>query len=397
MNSLTIINEVKTMKKPLQSDNVYSKMEAGAADTIIYTKGGLKNRLSDVNENKSPRDFYYGFLGLLDKGYDLRMLSISDDYPGVIGKLKQLKEKVWSRTTGISSRKNVLKVDKKYWTDSKNIISFTDHFSLALGDYFNKVNKAPHTIGLFHGLCHFENRLTYLGKMISDSYIRNALNGLDYIGFFGPIDREVAISRYNLDKNKTGIFRFGVDAEFWRNLSLSDTKEGFNILSVGSDPSRDYETLVQTDIQDRINIITSLSVDVPSQKSNIFHNRGDFYCGGLSDLALRNMYNKADVIVVPLHDVFQPSGYSVTLQAMACEKPVILSNIKGLWTPELLVDEENCLLVEPGNPAAITEAVHKLKSDRKLYNYIAGNGRKLVEEHFVLKNMEESLMGLLKH
>ena len=377
-----------------------SRLERGDAEIIIYSKGGLKERLADVNSNQSPRDFYYGFLGLLEQGHDLSMFSISDEYPGFNGKIRRFNEKIWARISGISDRYNVLTLDEKYWCNSKKLISFTDHFSLTLGTYFRKINNAPYTVGLFHGLCHFENRLTFLGKMLSDTYIKKALEGLDYVGFFGPEDRQLAISRYNLNKNKTGIFRFGVDTEFWRNshtYEKIDNKGVFDILSVGSDPSRDYDTLIKADIVDNINIITRLPVNIPIRKKNIHLNTGDFYKSSLSDVDLREMYNKADAIVIPLHDVFQPSGYSVTLQAMACEKPVILSDIKGLWAPELLIDEENCLLVKPGDPESIANSINKLKSDKKLSKHIAKNGRKLVENHFTLKNMEESLMKLLKH
>ena len=44
-----------------------------------------------------------------------------------------------------------------------------------------------------------------------------------------------------------------------------------------------------------------------------------------------------------LKNVFQPSGYSVTLQAMACGKPVILTKTRGLWAPEIFVNFKNCI------------------------------------------------------
>ena len=46
----------------------------------------------------------------------------------------------------------------------------------------------------------------------------------------------------------------------------------------------------------------------------------------------------------------QPSGQSVTLQASACARPVVLSRTRGLWDPDRLRDGENVLLVPPGRP-----------------------------------------------
>ena len=53
---------------------------------------------------------------------------------------------------------------------------------------------------------------------------------------------------------------------------------------------------------------------------------------------------------MPVKDVPQPSGQSVTLQASSCARPVVLSRTRGLWDPDGLRDGENVLLVPPGRP-----------------------------------------------
>ena len=57
----------------------------------------------------------------------------------------------------------------------------------------------------------------------------------------------------------------------------------------------------------------------------------------------------AAVVVVPVKDVPQPSGQSVTLQASACARPVVLTRTRGLWDPDGLRDGDNVLLVPPGD------------------------------------------------
>ena len=44
--------------------------------------------------------------------------------------------------------------------------------------------------------------------------------------------------------------------------------------------------------------------------------KGNFYKNGLTDLELRKLYQKSIAVIIPLKDVYQPSGYSVALQAM---------------------------------------------------------------------------------
>ena len=82
---------------------------------------------------------------------------------------------------------------------------------------------------------------------------------------------------------------------------------------------------------------------------------------GLTDLEVRTLYQDAFSVIIPLKNVFQPSGYSVTLQALACGKPVILTLTKGLWAPRLFKSLENCILVKPSNVEEIENAIRLLE------------------------------------
>src|SRR5262249_40268099 len=91
-----------------------------------------------------------------------------------------------------------------------------------------------------------------------------------------------------------------------------------------------------------------------------------FGSDSMSDDDIRRLYNRARAVIVPLKDVYQPSGYSVTLQVMSCGRPVVLTKTRGLWAPEHFVDGENCLLVPPGDAAALGAAIGRLRSLRVL-------------------------------
>ena len=361
------------------------RLGPGPAEVILLTKGALRERIG----GDSPADFHYGFPGLLRRGVDARMQSTSAPYPGAVGSAHRFAERIWARLTGISRRKHFLDCRRSDWRDARLIMGFTDHFSLTLGDYFRSQPRRPFTIGLFHGLSDYGRHLTPLGRRLAGSYVRRALGGLDHVAFMSPADREQAMARYSLAEAATSVFHFGVDTAFW-----TPSREGagdFNVLAVGSDPSRDYGTLLASDPGCPVHIVTTLAVAA----ANVTVTRGDFFQSPLSDGALRELYGRAGVVVIPVHDVFQPSGQSVALQAMACGRPVILSRNKGLWAPELLVDGENCLLVAPGDAGALSSAIGRLMNDSSLSQRLGARARETVQAHFTLAHMERSLAALV--
>jgi glycosyltransferase involved in cell wall biosynthesis len=77
--------------------------------------------------------------------------------------------------------------------------------------------------------------------------------------------------------------------------------------------------------------------------------------------------------------------------------PVVLTAIKGLWAPNLLRDDENCLLVPPGDAAAIGAAVQRITQDTALAQRLAMAGRETVLKHFSLSVGERAARDLLAH
>jgi glycosyltransferase involved in cell wall biosynthesis len=372
-----------------------SRLGRGKAEIQCLTKGRFDARLADMAEGLSPRDFFYGFLGLVERGYDARFQQTDAPYQGVIGQVAHVHERLLSRFTGLSRRQHVLSELNADWRDSKVLLSFTDHFSLSLGDVMRNRLEHPFSIGLFHGLSDIENRMPTFGRLFSRGFVSNALSGLDHIGFFGPGDREEAIRRYDLDRDRTSVYVFGIDTDFWCPDDEEVPEEPF-VLSVGSDPSRDYATLIAAPIEAPVHIVTRLPVQVPPERPNVAVLAGHYFKSPLDDVGLRRLYRQASVVVVSLQDVFQPTGYSVCLQAMACGRPVVLTDIKGLWSPGLYRDGEHCLLLPPRDPQAVASAVHRILSDPALAHDLGEAARAVTCEHHPLKRMDDGLEALIR-
>ncbi len=91
--------------------------------------------------------------------------------------------------------------------------------------------------------------------------------------------------------------------------------------------------------------------------------------------------NASDVVVAA-----SDAGLGITgsiREALACERPVVATALEGM--PELIVDGETGLLVEPRAPAALGAAILRVLGDPTAAQTMARAGRKRVEAHFSLR------------
>ena len=188
---------------------------------------------------------------------------------------------------------------------------------------------------------------------------------------------------------KTSLFRFGVDIDFWKNKI---TKEEIDVLSVGSDLNRNYSIYNKMNINFNLTIITRLKTKGLNKNIKILS--GSKNDPKLSNLELRDYYNSAKIISIPVKETLQPSGQSVALQAMACGKPVIMTKIRGLWDNTILKDMKNIIFVPPNDPKELQRAIDLLLNNRKLREEIALEARKTAVNFFSLNRMNEDFKNL---
>ena len=174
--------------------------------------------------------------------------------------------------------------------------------------------------------------------------------------FFGEAEQAPTLAALAPEPARLSVSQFGVDPGFW---SPGGIREDF-VLAIGNDTRRDFQTLLAAapEIAAPIRIVTRLPLPA-SLPTNVTVIRGSWHERALSDADIRDLYRRAACVVVPLHDTLQPSGQSVTLQAMASGAPVVLTKTRGLWNPAALRDAENVRLIPPGNPRELARAVRE--------------------------------------
>jgi glycosyltransferase involved in cell wall biosynthesis len=107
------------------------------------------------------------------------------------------------------------------------------------------------------------------------------------------------------------------------------------------------------------------------------------FMGEVNQEELPKYYSLADVFVLPssVNNRGETEGLGVVLlEAMACEVPVVGSNVGGI--PDIIRNEETGLLSNQKDPDDLAQKITRLLSDDDLRKRVVKNGLKFVKENF---------------
>ncbi|MFM7375127.1 MAG: glycosyltransferase, partial [Chthoniobacterales bacterium] len=204
----------------------------------------------------------------------------------------------------------------------------------------------PRLIGILCGAVNYP-----IGSGIRRKWTASLLARMQPV-LFADSEKEELSRRFAIAPENIAVGWFGVDHNFWQPPAEARTRSG--VLAVGNDGRRDYATLLECARmlpQISFTVITRISApnDLPA---NVKWRRGDWSKQVVSDLELRELYQRAACVVVPLKESLQPSGQSVAMQAMMCGAPVVHTKTLGWWGAEVIRDDQEVLLVPPADAPA---------------------------------------------
>jgi glycosyltransferase involved in cell wall biosynthesis len=162
------------------------------------------------------------------------------------------------------------------------------------------------------------------------------------------------------------------------------TEQGL-VVSAGNDRHRDHQLLIRavTGIAGaRLEIATRLPVPA------------EFARTGLTEGRIRELYARASVVAIATTPNVHASGLTVTLEAMACGRPVVVPDTPGLT--DYVVPEETGLIYPAGDEDALAKCVQRLLDDEAMAAAMGEAGRRRVEQEFTTELQAERLAELIR-
>lgn len=247
----------------------------------------------------------------------------------------------------------------------------------------------------------------------SDSDIKNLLFG----------DLIITYSEYA--KNKLNALGFqnvkriypGIDLEkYYREPKNESTLKFFNIKEnefIITYPG-EYVRLGATD--DIVKILPTLFKKIPNAKF-VFANRvkndkdaqkkaeiiEKFKADGILDKIvftdtfsdMQKVYNMSDLVIFPVKNMQGKFDVPlVVIEAMACEKPIIISDLPIL---KEFSNEQNSVMMETGNNEDLLTKIIELSQNVFLRDQISTGARRYVEENFDIKNVAQKYEEVYKN
>jgi hypothetical protein len=354
---------------------------------FVHYPGRLA-RISAARAGTAPTEFLFGAIELENSGHEIEQYEVDPAAPVSRAARRLVDGNAGRGYLAPHLSAAVLAGTRRLLPELRSaelVIATTTGTAMALAAWSRAGRLRKPLVGIVAGLLNDPWRRTrrlstlpLLRRMHSVLYGPGELNGLLRLGL----------------AERVHVVPFGVDADFWAPGNVEPTRE---VLAIGNDGQRDWETLVAAApyISAPVRIFTRHAP--PSVlPANVTWEHADWYSQVLTDEEVRDLYRGAAVVVVPTKDVPQPSGQSVTLQAMATARPVVLSKTRGLWAPAELRDGENIVLVPPADPGELAHSVRLLLDDQPRANAIGRSARESVLADATIGGYAERLLEVCR-
>jgi hypothetical protein len=259
-------------------------------------------------------------------------------------------------------------------------------------------------LALLHKLTMARNDLVLMSTYLSSrkkSFFLHPLRAHTHLGAivnYSSVQLEIAASRLHVPRQKLHHAMQSVDERFWRPAGAG----GDVICSVGWWEYRDYATLFEAvrGMDVRLEVAVGKTFRTPGIEDGELASWGPAALPDnvvvhdqLTPTALRDLYERSALVVVPVRDVEFDAGATTIGEAMAMGRPVILTRTAG--QADFVTDSVEGLYVPPGDAVALRTAIERVLGDRAEAHRMGRAGRAFAEQHLALDDFVRRLHGIV--
>lgn len=239
---------------------------------------------------------------------------------------------------------------------------------------------------LYHAIDRFSLKSYDRVICVSDKLLAECLAAGVSIGNLCEIDNAIDLSNYeNLTAKHEAQLQFGIDADQPVVVAVGrlSKEKAFDILI------RAFADLLATGLEGTLLI----AGDGPERDSlqaqieTLGCQDSIRLAGHVADP--RNVYAAADVFALSSTSEGLPNSL---LEAMACGVPVVATAVGAV--PNVIIDEVNGLLIQPGDAARLTLALSRLFSNEAIRNQFAAAGHQTIEEQYSFERRMRKLAAV---
>ena len=349
--------------------------------TYIFMKG---RALKQKNETIIPNDFFYFYEKIEEsREFNSKLLEVnSTNKFNPFRYLYSLYEKYLRNRTGLSFYGNEFlkyqNIKTVYKSDKILLVNESVSFSLLLIFFFlKKITKVEISIFLMGLFSKLDIKNKYHKRILN-----RMLNLYDKFIFVGKGEYDFALKNFPDWSEKYYFLPFSVDQDFWKSNKNAQNKK--EILFLGNDLNRDFEFAYNLGKNlDRYSFIfVSNSFSKYKKYKNIQILDSNWLEGGITDIDIRNIFEKSACTIVPLINTIQPSGQSVSLQSMSMNVPVIITKTKGFWDYDTFENNRNIIFAEKNDIKLWESLIENLFKDNSLYGNLIMNAKKTMEDDY---------------
>ena len=366
--------------------------------TYVYS-GNRKNRY--YQKKYEAREFFYG-LNLFDnENINLEIIEpLNNNFPPkiIFKYIDKIFQKIFNLPVYMNVFVSIENIKILLKTDKLILVNETTYCSLAPLLWIIKLFKRIDVYVFVMGLYSKKLRFPILKKI--HFFIIKLFNfSVKKLMFLGEGELVKAIKIHNSNKNKFILFPFSIDTEFWNDLENGKAQTKDSILFVGNDGNRDSELFLKivNNLKDiNFTAITNIENLLNAKLPNLNVIKGSFGSSNLSDTELRQHYISSKLVILPLRESSQPSGQSVTLQALSCRTQVIISDTEGFWDRSNFKNNNNIYLVKENNYKSWSNRIIQVLSDEKNLKTTEKHGQELVFNLYTLDNFKNKLFDIIE-